>query len=390
MASTQNALDLSSQHNEILLNPRWPKEDFAKLYELANHIQIKENLKAHVWIATSGSTASSVAATKLVALSKQALVNSATAVNKHLQSNDKDVWTQVLPSFHVGGLGIEIRSQLSGAKVVPALKDERWDPLHFHQVLEKEKCTLSALVPTQVFDLVSKTLPAPSSLRAVVVGGGVLDQELYRKALVLGWPLLPSYGMTETASQIATADLNSLGHPYFPEVKLLSHAQARTNNEGFIEVSSTSLFTMYAQNTFEGFKSWDPKINGWFTTEDRGQVLGDNLVIEGRAKDYIKIGGEGTNVARLRSILENCIQELFPQNSLNVCILEMDSQRLGQEIHMVSLLSATESEKLVQLYSEKVLPFEKVRKIHYVSELPRTELGKIKWEELKRQVKGQL
>ncbi|WP_347356130.1 AMP-binding protein [Bdellovibrio sp.] len=387
MATSSKPLDLYSADNEILLNPRWPEADYQALYKLAKDTQELLNLQGHVWIATSGSTAQSVSATKLVALSKKALMASAKSVNSHLQSNEQDVWTQVLPHFHVGGLGIEIRAALSGAKVVSALKESRWDVNHFYQTLVKEKCTLSALVPTQVYDLVAQGYQAPSHLRAIVVGGGAFELDLYKKARALGWPVLPSYGMSETASQIATASLESLSRTEFPAVGLLSHAKARKNEEGYLEVWAESLFSLYAQNTSEGSRHWNPKKeDGWFTTEDRGEVIEGALKIEGRSKDYIKIGGEGTNVARLRSVLESCALHLNPDWPVKITLLDMPSDRLGAEVHAISLLSEADTQKVLQLYSEKVLPFEKARKIYYMSEIPRSDLGKILWAELRRKL----
>ncbi|WP_373998855.1 AMP-binding protein [Bdellovibrio bacteriovorus] len=383
MASAQEKLDLYSDKNEILLNPRLPKEDYEALYSLAVAVQGERKLTGHIWIATSGSTADSAARTKLVALSKEALRNSASAVNSHLQSTSQDVWTQVLPHFHVGGLGIEVRAELSGAKVISALKEGRWDVHHYYEILKSEKCTLSALVPTQVYDLVSHSYQAPSTLRAVIVGGGAFETELFKKARSLGWPVLPSYGMTETASQIATASLDSLKSSDFPEMNLLSHATARTSEEGFLQVKASSLFTCYAQNTSEGPRSWDPKSDSWFTTEDRGQVIDGALHIQGRSKDYIKIGGEGTNVAQLRSVLDNCALALNPGFPLKVTLLDMPSERLGSEIHIVSLLSEEETGNIVKAYTDKVLPFEKPRKVHYVKNIPRSDLGKILWAQLR-------
>lgn len=383
MASAQKKLDLHSDNNEIFLNPRLPQEDFEALHSLALSIQNERKLKGHVWIATSGSTADSAARTKLVALSKKALMSSASAVNLHLQSTSQDVWTQVLPHFHVGGLGIEVRAELAGAKVISALKDGRWDAHHYYSILKSEKCTLSALVPTQVYDLVAHSYQAPSTLRAIVVGGGAFEVELFKKARSLGWPVLPSYGMTETASQIATANLDSLKSDEFPDMGLLSHATARTNENGYLEVQADSLFTCYAQNTQGGTRSWDPKVEGWFTTEDRGQVLDGVLHVQGRSKDYIKIGGEGTNVAHLRSVLENCALALNPSFPLKVTLLDMPSERLGSEIHIVSLLSEAETDNIVKAYSDKVLPFEKPRRVHYVKNIPRSDLGKILWAQLR-------
>lgn len=374
---------LDSAQNEIILNPRWPQADYKNLFHLAQISQEELNLSGHVWIATSGSTSESISGIKLVALSKQALIHSATAVNRHLSVTSQDVWTQVLPHFHVGGLGIEVRAHLSNSRVVPALKGDKWDVHHFYKILKEENCTLSALVPTQVYDLLAADYSAPPQMKAIVVGGGALDFDLYLRARRRGWPLLPSYGMTETASQIATATLESLESEEFPDLTLLSHAEARSDSDGILQVRATSLFTCYAQQSSAGNRTWDPKVDGWFKTEDRGISHGRILQIQGRTKDYIKIGGEGTNLSRLRSILESCASLGGQSWPKQITLIDMPSERLGREIHAVSELTSDETKKIIQSYSEKVLPFEKVRYIHYVEEIPRSELGKILWAELR-------
>lgn len=391
------AIDLQTSENLILLNPRLAAEDYKTLYQVAEIAQNERQLKDHVWIATSGSTADSVSSTKLVAISKNALKASAIAVNDFLGITEQDIWAQVLPHFHVGGLGIEIRAKISNSKVINALDGEqnnKWDALLFYKTIQTHQCTLSALVPAQIYDLVNLKLKAPGSLRAIVIGGGAMDVNLYKQARQLGWPVLPSFGMTETSSQIATASLRSLdslgSDAEYPDMQLIGHADVRTTTEGFLKIRGSSLFTCYAQKTAEGVKHWDPKLQGWFTSEDRGEVITSNnsdshkiLKIFGRTVDYIKIGGEGSNVAALRTILEQVAQDLNPAWALKVCLLDMPSERLGAEIHMVTTLNSEEADLIAKKFCEKVMPYEKIRKIYFIDEIPRTDLGKIQWSLLK-------
>src|SRR5207244_3174402 len=104
---------------------------------------------------------------------------------------------------------------LNGAKMFTT--SGKWHVFQFHSFLIDSKATLTALVPTQVHDLVANKLRSPKTLRAVIVGGGSLNSELYDEARALGWPVMPSYGMTECASQIATANLKS------PSLNILPH-----------------------------------------------------------------------------------------------------------------------------------------------------------------------
>lgn len=383
MVPGQNSLDWQGSANGIFLNPRWPRADFEALEKLARESTDKLQLQSHLWVSTSGSSSDQISQIKLVALSKQAFLNSAAAVNRHLKSTSSDVWAQVLPLFHVGGIGIEARAYLSGARVVQGLRDFKWEPEHFLQVLEEQKVTLSALVPTQVYDLVRLQKRSPTYLRAIVVGGGALHEGLYIQARALGWPLLPSYGMTETCSQIATASLESLSVRQYPSIPLLDHAEARTDASGFLQIRASSLLTAYAQAQ-RGV--WDPKQNGWFTAEDQGEVQNGSLRIHGRTQDFIKIGGESTSLSRLRAILETTVMEAAPAWQHDLALLDWPSERLGREVHMVfsSKVPASERDRLRSTYDSKVLPFERIRAYHEVPVLPRSDLGKILYAELRR------
>lgn len=383
METIRRILDPNYSGNILLLNPRMPIETQNTLTHVTHVAEQGLSLKGHVWLATSGSTARSESAVKMVALSKQAILASARAVNEFVKVSPNDIWAQVLPSFHVGGLGIVIRAALSGSQVVDVLTLEGWNAANFCYEVSQKNCTLISLVPTQVYDLVSGGHEAPKSVRVVFVGGGKLEKQLYLKARELGWPLLPSYGMTETSSMIFCAPLGSLQSLEYPQMECLPHAEVQVNEVGFICIKAHSLLSCYAQMQNGVPRFWSPLQNGWFVTEDRGDVSDQGLQIFGRHSDYIKIGGEGVNVANLRSILDECALKLNPDWAQKVVLLDMPSERLGAEIQLVSLLTEVETQELLKLYSQRVMPFEKIRKVHYGIQIPRSPLGKILWAELR-------
>lgn len=339
-------IDWTSDESHVLLNPRMPAEERRRLQSLVI------DLPGHVWLATSGSTG----ALKLVGLSKRALLASAAAVNRHLDSHSDDIWCCVLPTFHVGGLGIHARAFASGARVIAA----PWDPRRFASV----EMTLASLVPAQVSDLVRERLSAPRELRAIVVGGGALDPELYRAARELGWPLLPSYGLTECCSQVATATLES------PELVLLDHFEARVEEDGRLAFRGESLLTGYA--TEQEFV--DPKIAGWFVTEDVGSVEGRRLRVEGRSSDFVKIGGESVDLQRLAAIVASIA-------GVHAAVVAVPDARLGQVIHLI-VDEKVDGDEVASAFSERVHPFERPRRIHCVREIPRSSLGKLMRREL--------
>src|SRR5207237_5413799 len=100
-------------------------------------------------------------ALELVAIAKQAVLAAAAAVNDRLEAKQSDVWCAVLPSFHVGGLGIYARAHLTGSRVVPT----PWSP----RSLVESDATLVSLVPAQVHDLLESGLTPRPPLRALLL-----------------------------------------------------------------------------------------------------------------------------------------------------------------------------------------------------------------------------
>lgn len=362
-------MDWESDQTYVLLNPRMPEIEKKQADDIQKSLP---HLPSHVWLLTSGSTARH----KWVALSKNAILTSAAAVNAHLESDRRDCWLNPLPRFHVGGLGILARSYLSGARSVDCAQS-KWNAQHFYARLLEEKATLTALVPAQIFDLIQLNVRAPTSLKAAIVGGGVLHPKVYEKAFELGWTLLPSYGMTECASQIATASLHECKNP---ALKILPHFEVRIDHSGLIALKGESLLTGYAITNSKGLEFYDPKKNGWLITEDRGSVKGSFLEVHGREKSFIKIGGESVNFAQLELLLEG----LRIENSINVdvALVPMPDERLGHVIHLATTQVSSEVEKLINAFQLQVCPFEAIRKVHYISYIPRSAIGKIRYDKL--------
>lgn len=377
--------DWESRGIEVWINPKLSPLELERAQEESRSFP---HLAGHFWLMTSGTSAAD-GRPKWVALSKEAILVSASAVNRSLASDASDVWIHALPSFHVGGLGIWARAHLSRARVADIFAEVRkWDPVHFAKCANEAKGTLSALVPTQVYDLVQHGLRAPESLRAIVVGGGALSESLYAKARALGWPLLPSYGLTECASQVATASLESLQVLEFPELQLLSHIEAGTSDEGRIRIRSQSLLSGY----WRAGEFWDPKDpEGGFTTEDQGEVSDPYLKIWGRGSDFVKINGESVDLSRLSAILEELRMAIpgVPDSA----VLAIPDERAGHRIVMVAArgsgdfaMAQKKVEVLSKAFNSRVLPVERITRIEWpkdcLDQLPRSALGKLQREAL--------
>ena len=361
-------INWDSKESYILLNPKHPLKRVEIIEALK---EFPEDFQECIWLSTSGSTEA-----KLVALTKHALLTSAYYVNQFLNVNLNDIWINPLPLFHVGGLGITARAYLSQSPHF--FYSEKWNPQNYCNFLAEKKGTLSALVPTQIYDIVTRNLSAPPSLRAVVVGGGALNPSIFFKARNLGWPLLPSYGLTECASQVATARLNEPIESKLPRLEILPHIDLIISEKGEICLKSPALFKTCARFK-EGKLHFLPTlIDGWYTTGDLGEVEGRFLKVSGRKGDFIKIGGENVDFSRLEQVLMEIKLQLNVHADAALGAIPAD--RLGHSIHL--FITDQDDGLLQTAFNRLVMPFERIRKVHYVPEIPRSPLSKILRNEL--------
>jgi acyl-CoA synthetase (AMP-forming)/AMP-acid ligase II len=141
--------------------------------------------------------------------------------------------------------------------------------------------------------------------------------------------------------------------------------EARTEEDGRLAFRGESLLTGYA--TEHGFI--DPRQDGWFVTEDLGTVEHGVLTVEGRGGDFIKIGGESVDLARLDAILAAVAG---PQ----AAVMAVPDRRLGHVIHL-AVTPSVDADTVKAAFDAKVHPFERARGVHVVPEIPRSALGKL-------------
>lgn len=361
-----------SDANHIALNPLRPADGEGLDY-FAHH-----TLGARGWcfFQTSGSEG----APKWVALSKEAFLISARAVNELFAATAADRWLVPLPLHHVGGFSIHARCFASGATAHSLAG--RWDAAEFARACADKRITLTSLVPTQVFDLVQNHLPTPKCLRAVIVGGGALSSALRERALDLGWPVCRSYGMTEAASQIATQSADAYFRDHPDSMQVLTHWQISTDANDILTVRGPALAKGYATRAPDGSWQWQPidPAEG-LRTRDRvrlSQHAGRTLLeFIGRDASFVKISGELVNRDALQLRLDAVAAETnFP--TVAVIVPVADERRETRLIIAVEAGKSTPAERtsLCERYNFTSLPFERADAICEVESLPRSSIGK--------------
>jgi len=277
----------------------------------------------------------------------------------------------------MGGLAIEFRAAHRGFKVLAALPG--WNPTEFAHWMATEKATIVSLVPTQVHDLVRARIQCPVSVRAVVVGADRLAPDLLAAASELRWPLLPSYGMTETASMIAChrpgTEITE-GIPIIDGVEacLDQPSGSGTKAEGRLQIKAPQLF--HSELLWKGQEyELRRRPAGWWTSEDRARLSANarHVLPLGRDQDFVKILGEGVNLVDLDARALALLRTKGFDGEVAFAI--RPDERRGVELVLVL---TKEFAGALESWNSACSPVERVGSIAVVDTLPRTELGKLR------------
>lgn len=355
--------------NFLLSNHRAGLAEKKDLFQIKKQFTEKIANRDYVLIPSSGSTQSSQESVKVIALTEQALINSAKRVNKEFAGNENSVWGCVLPLFHVGGLGILLRACAVGATTYYT-SWEKFSPEWLHD----NKVTHLSLVPTQIYEIVQKKWDAPAYLQTVFVGGATLDLALAEQAEALGWPLVQTFGMTETASMIAVK--KNIHDEYFealPGVEIQSE-------DGRLKIKSNSNASYILKLNLQTQELISEKLSPWVLTNDQVETSQNKFKFLQRESDFVKIKGEGVSLNELRQVL----QRLVHSHQATIC--NLPHARDGASLVLV-VLKGNDPSAILSKFNAQVRPYEKIYSYIEVDEIPVTDLGKIKYTLLKDSLK---
>ncbi len=226
-------------------------------------------------VPTSGSTGEP----RLAVLSRAALAESADAAHTALGGPGR--WLLALPTTHIAGLQVLVRSIRSGQDPVVVDSAEGFTADSFVQAVASLDMAASslphygALVPTQLQRLLDDgaSVEALWELEAVLVGGAAVPAALLDRARDAGVTVVRTYGMTETCGGCVYD-----GVP-LPGIDVAIDANGR------VRIAGPVLFDGYLNDS-------QPALDdGWFTTSDIGRQVEGVLHVDGRADSVIVTGG---------------------------------------------------------------------------------------------------
>ncbi|QFU83794.1 class I adenylate-forming enzyme family protein [Natronorubrum aibiense] len=244
---------------------------------------------------------------KAVRLTVGNLVASATASAFRLGVDPDDRWLCCLPMYHMGGLAPVLRSTLYGTPVVVQRSFDRHETA---RVLDEYEITGVSLVPTMCKRLLDAGWVSTESLRFVLLGGAPASSELLERCRTASVPAYPTYGMTETASQIATATPaeaasheGTVGQPLvFTDVTVVDDAgePVPAGETGELVVSGPTVTPGYLEDEHTDTAFGE---HGLYTGDVGYQDEDGRLWVLNRRSDRIVTGGENVDPGEVIAVL---------------------------------------------------------------------------------------
>lgn len=289
-----------------------------------------------------------------------------------------DSWLCAVPIFHISGLSILMRSVIYG---IPVYLEERFDVERVDKLLRSGEVTMISVVSTMAQRLLDVfQTPYHVNFRCMLLGGGPASKSMLEACFERGIPLVQSFGMTETASQIVTLPpeeallkIGSAGKALFPaEVKIGEHDE--------ILLKGPSIMAGYLHNEEATTKAFD--VDGWFQTGDIGYIDDDGfLFVLERRSNLIISGGENIYPTEIEHVL------LEHPNVREVAVVASPDVEWGEV--PVAFIVANGVVDLAQLYEfcqKRLAKFKIPRQFYFLETLPKTASQKIQRHRLKERL----
>jgi len=278
--------------------------------------------------------------------------------NNNFNFDERDIYLNILPLNHVSGLCIMFRALYNNFAV--RIEDYSID---FLNQFKYQKCTYISLVPPMLYDIIINDLSYNFKFfKKIILGGSKAPDELLSKAIKLNLPIYSVYGMTETCSSIAGAEINKSNYKNI-KYKSFSDVDIDVENSSIV-INSPTVMKKYMNDENNISK---------LCTNDIGKLdKSGNLVFMGRSDDIIVSGSENFS----SDIIEKAINQIAEVKKCSV--IGIKDLRLGMKI-IAFVETEKKSIEAEDIYKEikdklpkKMLP----KNIYFVEEIDKIKKDK--------------
>jgi len=295
-------------------------------------------------------------------------------------------WLACMPLFHVGGLSILMRSVRFGG---PVRLLPRFDAAEVSDVLDGGDIAAVSLVPTMLSRLLAYRggRAAPPGLQVLLLGGAAATPELLARSLAAGYPVCPTYGLTETCSQVATAAAPPVGAACALPMSPLRGTELRIDIDGRDAPPGTpGEIVVRGPTVMRGYLH-DPQAtasalrDGCLYTGDIGCLdVEGGLHVFDRRDDLIVSGGENVYPAEIEAVL------LEHPSVDDAGVAGVPDADLGTRVvaWVVATPGSTPDVDALQRHCRSRLAgFKQPREFRYMDALPRNAVGKLQRSHLR-------
>ena len=343
---------------------------------------------------TSGTTAKA----KMVPLTHENLMRSASNIADALKLRPEDLCLNVMPMFHIHGIVACLLAPLvSGGRV---LVSEGIDATRFFGFLKARKATWYSAVPTRHNNLLDHLKAYPGlqeghHLRFIRSSSSALPLALFDSLeSAFGVPVIEAYGMTEAAHQMCSNQLppavrkpGSVGLPMGPEVSVVdSQGKDVVSGEvGEVVIRGDNATPGYLNLPEERQERLE---GGWFRTGDLGQMDNDGyLFLHGRVKEIVNRGGEKVSPAEVDACL------LRHEAVAEAACFAVPHPSLGEDLAAAVVLhkgfDADETTLRSYLF-DRLSHYKIPSRILVIDSIPKSSIGKVQRRQLANRLEHML
>jgi acyl-CoA synthetase (AMP-forming)/AMP-acid ligase II len=301
-----------------------------------------------------------------------------------------------VPLHHVAGIQAVLAAVYSGRSLII---QRQFEPTEWMELVEREKANRAMMVPTMLKQLLDHPKFQEydlSSLEVITYGAAPMPVPVIKKAIGVfpGVRFINAFGQTETASTITMLppeDHVLDGPPEEVERKLkrlasigkpLDDVEIRIVTEDGDDVphGATGEIVAKGDRLMKGYwgnesATKEAVRNGWLYTGDLGYFDDDGYIfLSGRAKDFIKRGGEMIAPEEVEQVLHS------HPNVEEAAIIGVPDDHWGERVRAIVVVKSEPpvlNTALIEYCRERLASFKRPESIVFVDELPRNALGKV-------------
>jgi acyl-CoA synthetase (AMP-forming)/AMP-acid ligase II len=282
----------------------------------------------------------------------------------------------------------------------------QFDSVDWMELVQRHQANRAMLVPTMLKQVIEHPRFGEfdlTSLDVITYGAAPMPVDVIKQA-IQRFPtarFINAFGQTETASTITMLPpedhvldgddeevekklkrLSSIGKPLEDvEVQIVDEAgnPVELGEVGEIVARGSRMMRGYWQ---QEDATRDALRSGWVYTGDLGyQDEDDYIFLSGRAKDFIKRGGEMVSPEEVEQVL------MSHPNVDDAAVIGVPDIEWGEEVRavVVSGGGAVTEEELIEFCHEHLAGFKRPRSVVFIDELPRNVMGKVMKRDLREQ-----